>query len=324
MKEKEKKELARKKFSVDDFFTTQEQRDDEKKEKVNEIDISLIDDFPNHPFKVLENEELKKLAESIYDTGVLVPTLVRPKADGRYEMISGHRRKKASEIAGIKTIPCIVRELTDDEATIIMVDSNLQREKILPSEKAFAYKMRNDALNHQGQRNDLTSDRIGQKLNSRDIIASKTDDSSTQIQRYIRLTFLIPELLEMVDNAALGEKPCISFSPAIEISYLQEDEQLVLLDTIEFTDATPSLSQAIRLKKLSQEAAKENKILDSYVIEDILGEEKPNQIPKLKFDESKIRKVLPKGIDNNDIEDFVVKSIEYYTKHLRQRSSEAR
>lgn len=324
MKEKEKKELARKKFSVDDFFTTQEQRDDEKKEKVNEIDISLIDDFPNHPFKVLENEELKKLAESIYDTGVLVPTLVRPKANGRYEMISGHRRKKASEIAGIKTIPCIVRELTDDEATIIMVDSNLQREKILPSEKAFAYKMRNDALNHQGQRNDLTSDRIGQKLNSRDIIASKTDDSSTQIQRYIRLTFLIPELLEMVDNAALGEKPCISFSPAIEISYLQEDEQLVLLDTIEFTDATPSLSQAIRLKKLSQEAAKENKILDSYVIEDILGEEKPNQIPKLKFDESKIRKVLPKGIDNNDIEDFVVKSIEYYTKHLRQRSSEAR
>ena len=324
MKEKEKKELARKKFSVDDFFTTQEQRDDEKKEKVNEIDISLIDDFPNHPFKVLENEELKKLAESIYDTGVLVPTLVRPKADGRYEMISGHRRKKASEIAGIKTIPCIVRELTDDEATIIMVDSNLQREKILPSEKAFAYKMKLDAISHQGSRSDLTYGQVGHKLKSRDIVAEGTDDSARQVQRYIRLTYLIPELLNFVDNAALGEKPCIAFSPAIEISYLQEDEQLMLLDTIEFTDATPSQSQAIRLKKLSQEAAKENKILDSYVIEDILGEEKPNQIPKLKFDESKIRKVLPKGIDNNDIEDFVVKSIEYYTKHLRQRSSEAR
>lgn len=322
MKEKEKKELARKKFSVDDFFTTQEQRDDEKKEKVNEIDISLIDDFPNHPFKVLENEELKKLAESIYDTGVLVPTLVRPKADGRYEMISGHRRKKASEIAGIKTIPCIVRELTDDEATIIMVDSNLQREKILPSEKAFAYKMKLDAISHQGLRNDLTSCQVGTR--SDELIAKNTDDSARQVQRYIRLTYLIPELLNFVDNAALGEKPCIAFSPAIEISYLQEDEQLILLDTIEFTDATPSQSQAIRLKKLSQEAAKENKILDSYVIEDILGEEKPNQIPKLKFDESKIRKVLPKGIDNNDIEDFVVKSIEYYTKHLRQRSSEAR
>ena len=324
MKEKEKKELARKKFSVDDFFTTQEQRDDEKKEKVNEIDISLIDDFPNHPFKVLENEELKKLAESIYDTGVLVPTLVRPKANGRYEMISGHRRKKASEIAGIKTIPCIVRELTDDEATIIMVDSNLQREKILPSEKAFAYKMKLDAISHQGSRSDLTYGQVGHKLKSRDIVAEGTDDSARQVQRYIRLTYLIPELLNFVDNAALGEKPCIAFSPAIEISYLQEDEQLILLDTIEFTDATPSQSQAIRLKKLSQEAAKENKILDSYVIEDILGEEKPNQIPKLKFDESKIRKVLPKGIDNNDIEDYVVKSIEYYTKHLRQRSSEAR
>ncbi len=319
MNEKGKKSLVSEILTVDDLFTTQEQRDDKKREKVMDIDLSMIDDFPNHPFKVLENEDFRKLSESISESGVLVPTLVRPKPDGRYEMVSGHRRKKASEYAGRETLPCIVRELTDDEATIIMVDSNLHREKILPSEKAYAYKMKLEALKHQGIRSDLTSDQVGQKLSSRDLIAEGAEDSSTQIQRYIRLTNLISELLEMVDNDVLGEKPSIAFNPAVALSFLTEEQQYMLYECIDYLDATPSLSQAQRMKKLSEEGR-----LDDGMIEDILGEEKANQVPKIRFNESRIRKVLPKSIDNEHIEDFVIKSIEYYSKYLKQRENGAR
>lgn len=319
MNEKGKKSLVSEILTVDDLFTTQEQRDDKKREKVMDIDLSMIDDFPNHPFKVLENEDFRKLSESISESGVLVPTLVRPKPDGRYEMVSGHRRKKASEYAGRETLPCIVRELTDDEATIIMVDSNLHREKILPSEKAYAYKMKLEALKHQGSRSDLTSGQVGHKLKSRDIVAEGTEDSARQVQRYIRLTNLVPELLDMVDNDALDEKPSIAFNPAVELSFLTEEQQYMLYECIDYLDATPSLSQAQRMKKLSEEGR-----LDDGMIEDILGEEKANQVPKIRFNESRIRKVLPKSIDNEHIEDFVIKSIEYYSKYLKQRENGAR
>ena len=319
MNEKGKKSLVSEILTVDDLFTTQEQRDDKKREKVMDIDLSMIDDFPNHPFKVLENEDFRKLSESISESGVLVPTLVRPKPDGRYEMVSGHRRKKASEYAGRETLPCIVRELTDDEATIIMVDSNLHREKILPSEKAYAYKMKLEALKHQGSRSDLTSGQVGHKLKSRDIVAEGTEDSARQVQRYIRLTNLVPELLDMVDNDTLDEKPSIAFNPAVELSFLTEEQQYMLYECIDYLDATPSLSQAQRMKKLSEKGR-----LDDGMIEDILGEEKANQVPKIRFNESRIRKVLPKSIDNEHIEDFVIKSIEYYSKYLKQRENGAR
>lgn len=319
MNEKGKKSLVSEILTVDDLFTTQEQRDDKKREKVMDIDLSMIDDFPNHPFKVLENEDFRKLSESISESGVLVPTLVRSKPDGRYEMVSGHRRKKASEYAGRETLPCIVRELTDDEATIIMVDSNLHREKILPSEKAYAYKMKLEAIKHQGLRSDLTSGQVGHKLKSRDIVAEGSEDSARQVQRYIRLTNLVPELLEMVDNDALDEKPSIAFNPAVELSFLTEEQQYMLYECIDYLDATPSLSQAQRMKKLSEEGR-----LDDGMIEDILGEEKANQVPKIRFNESRIRKVLPKSIDNEHIEDFVIKSIEYYSKYLKQRENGAR
>lgn len=319
MNEKGKKSLVSEILTVDDLFTTQEQRDDKKREKVIDIDLSMIDDFPNHPFKVLENEDFRKLSESISESGVLVPTLVRPKPDGRYEMVSGHRRKKASEYAGRETLPCIVRELTDDEATIIMVDSNLHREKILPSEKAFAYKMKLEAIKHQGVKIETTCGQVEHKLKSRDLIAEGTEDSASQIQRYIRLTNLVPELLEMVDNEVLGEKPSIAFNPAVAISFLTEEQQYMLYECIDYLDATPSLSQAQRMKKLSEEGK-----LDDGMIEDILGEEKANQVPKIRFNESRIRKVLPKSIDNEHIEDFVIKSIEYYSKYLKQRENGAR
>ena len=319
MNEKGKKSLVSEILTVDDLFTTQEQRDDKKREKVMDIDLSMIDDFPNHPFKVLENEDFRKLSESISESGVLVPTLVRPKPDGRYEMVSGHRRKKASEYAGRETLPCIVRELTDDEATIIMVDSNLHREKILPSEKAYAYKMKLEAIKHQGVKIETTCGQVEHKSKSRDLIAEGTEDSASQIQRYIRLTNLVPELLEMVDNEVLGEKPSIAFNPAVAISFLTEEQQYMLYECIDYLDATPSLSQAQRMKKLSEEGR-----LDDGMIEDILGEEKANQVPKIRFNESRIRKVLPKSIDNEHIEDFVIKSIEYYSKYLKQRENGAR
>ena len=296
--------------SLDDLFKTEEEKQNADLEKVIDIKITDIDDFPNHPFKVIENEEMYNMRDSIIENGVLVPVLVRKKDNNRYEMISGHRRKFASELAEMETIPCIVRDLNDDEATIIMVDSNLQREEILPSERAFAYKMKLEALKHQGKRNDLTSDQLGPKLRTNEIIAKEVGNSASQIKRFIRLTELIPELLEKVDEKNIG------LSPAVELSFLSDQEQYFVLDCIEYNDSTPSHAQAIRLKKLSQKG-----ILDQDKIEDILSEEKPNQIPKMSFNESKIRNVLPRGIAEEKIEDFVVEAIKFYDRHLSKQKN---
>lgn len=296
--------------SLDELFSTQDQRDSADLEKVMNIPLKDIRDFPNHPFKVIDNEEMDNMRQSVEEYGVLHPILVRPTNDGKYEMISGHRRKRASQLANKETIPCIVRDLTDDEATIIMVDSNMQREEILPSEKAFAYKMKLEALSHQGKQ---TSRQAVDKLKTVDEIGSENGDSGRTVQRFIRLTELIPELLEKVD------KKEIAFLPAVEISYLTEEQQLFLLDCIEYNDATPSHAQAIKLKKMSQAGT-----LTEDDIDDILSQEKPNQIPKMKFDEGRIRSVLPKNIDDPQIEDFVVKAIEHYSKYLRQRDMGAR
>lgn len=312
--EKKETKMQIPKITLDSLFTTQEQRDEAKLEKVIDIKINEIDDFPNHPFKVIDNEEMEQMKESVIENGVLVPALVRQKEDGRYEMISGHRRKFASQLANKDTIPCIVRDLSDDEATIIMVDSNMQREEILPSERAFAYKMKIEAMSNQGKRTDLeTSSQVGKKLNAYEELADETGESRNQIHRFIRLTNLIPELLEKVDNKD------IAFNPAVELSYLTEEEQYALLDCIEYNDCTPSHAQSIVLKKLSQAGE-----LNEDKIDDILAQEKPNQIPKMKFSEERIRSVLPKNVENDKIEDFVVKAIEYYSRHLKQREMSAR
>ena len=248
MKEQEQKMKLPK---LDDLFTSQEQRDYENAEKVEEIDISKISNFPDHPFKVVNDDKMEEMVKSIKEYGVILPVIVRPKEDGTYEMISGHRRKRACELAGIKQIRCIVKDLTDDEATILMVDSNIQREEILPSEKAFAYKMKLEAMKHQGKRVDLEEDEtyrpLGDKLKSADIMGQEIGESARTIQRYIRLTYLIPELLEQVDLKR------IAFRPAVELSYLSEENQYVVQNIFEFDEVTPSLSQAIRLKKLEQE-----------------------------------------------------------------------
>lgn len=311
IKEELKNQL--KKNLLDDMFTTQEQRDDAKREKVIDIKITDIDDFPKHPFKVLANEDMKNMIASVKEYGVLSPALVRQKSDGRYEMISGHRRKFASQCANLNTIPCIVRNLTDDEATILMIDSNLsQREKILPSERAFAYKMKLEAIKHQGRKECLTSTPLVEKLSS-EIIGSENNESREQVRRYIRLTYLNTELLDLVDNGT------IAFRPAVELSYLKKDEQEILVDFIKYNQSTPSLEQAINLKKLSQE-----NLLDVDEMHDILSSLKPNQKSKLKFDRERLRTVLPKNIEENKIEDYVVKSIEYYTKYLRHKNRESR
>lgn len=297
----------------DDLFSTQEQRDDMKKEKVNEIELDKIDDFPYHPFKVIDNEEMKQMVDSISENGVLVPTLVRPKENGRYEMISGHRRKFASELAGLETIPCIVRDLTDDEATIIMVDSNMQREKILPSEKAFAYKLKMEALSHQGK--NTTSGQVVRKLETTDIIGKENDESGRQVRRYIRLTNLIPQILQMVDNDALKLSPSMAFRPAVEISYLKEEEQKELLDIMECFVCTPSLSQAQDFKRLS----KDNKLTREYM-ETILEQEKPNQIQILKVNMDKLNNILPTNLTTNEErENYVVKAVSFYGRWLQKK-----
>lgn len=321
-KKKEKMYLP----SIDDLFTTQKTRDEADLEKVVNIKLNDIDDFPEHPFKVIVNDELKDMAESIKEKGVLSPALVRQKDDGRYEMISGHRRKKASELANKDTIPCIVRDLTDDEATIIMVDSNMQREKVLPSEKAFAYKMKLDALSHQGKRTDLTSDQVGPKLSrSNEMLSNNVGESVSNIKRYIRLTYLIPELLDYVDNSIIKDKDklSIALSPAVEISYLSREEQQSLLDYIDFNQITPSQSQAISLKEMSQ-----NKTFTVEKMEVLLNEEKPNQTPTLRVSMNKLRNVLPKELKNDrEREDYVVKAVEFYDKYqkrMREKNSQER
>ena len=316
----EKKEKRMRLPTIDNYFSTQEERDNEKLEKIVNVDINQIDDFPNHPFKVLYNDEMNDMVESIKEKGVLVPTIVRMKSDGRYEMISGHRRKYASELAKLEKIPCIVRNLSDDEATIIMVDSNMQREKILPSEKAFAYKMKLDALKHQGKRNDLTSSPMEKKLETAEIIGKENGDSRPQVYRYIRLINLIPKLLEYVDNEAIKAKdvPCIALRPAVEISYLTKEEQQHLQDYIEFNQITPSQSQAIKLREMS-----ENNTFTVELMEELMDEEKPNQTPKLKVSLNRLQYVLPQNLKNDrEREDYVIKAVEFYDKYQKRKLQE--
>lgn len=300
--------------SVDDLFSTQESRDEAKLERVINLSPDEISDFPNHPFKVRMDEEMQQMAESVKEHGVLVPALVREKPGGGYEMVAGHRRKRAAELAELPEIPCIVRNLTDDEAIIVMVDSNLQREKILPSEKAFAYKMRLEAMERkQGQRNDLTSANDLQKLakrqTSRDKVAEKAGKSHETIRLYIRLTYLLPEILDMVDDGK------IALRPAVELSYLAEQEQHFLLDTMFSEDCTPSHAQAIKMRKFSQEGK-----LNPDVILSIMQEEKPNQKEQIKIPKERISRYFAPGTPAQKIEDTIVKALELYRK--RQRSME--
>lgn len=301
----ERKNVIDPMFKLDDFFTTQEERDEQRKEKIEELDISLLDTFKNHPFKVINNEDLSKLKDSININGVLEPIIVRKK-DDRYEIISGHRRKYASELLGLKTIPCIIRDMTDDEATIYMVDSNMHRETILPSEKAKAYKMKLDALNHQGK----SLGQLVPKIDSRDKVGEEAGESGRQVNRFIRLNELIPELLDKVDNKE------IAFNPAVEISYLSKSEQEILLEAMDYSDATPSHAQTIILKKLSQDGK-----LTNEKIMDIMSEEKPNQKSKIKISEDKLRSAIPKNVIVDNYEDFIFKAIDYYSKHLEKAKS---
>lgn len=306
--------------SADDLFSTQAERDEAKREIIMEISIDEICDFPNHPFKIRMDEEMANLVESVKQYGVLSPVIVRPTEDGSYEMIAGHRRRYASELAEKTEIPCIVRNLSDEEATILMVDSNLQREKILPSEKAFAYKMKLDAMKRQGKRTDLTSEPVAWKLRgkeSAEILGQQVGESKDQIRRFIRLTNLIPELLELVDNSVLKEKDKlqIALRPAVELSYLSEEEQADLYETIESEDCTPSHAQAIKLRKLSEEGR-----LDENVIFSILTEEKGNQKEQFRMPRERIQKYFPLKATEQQIEDTIVKALELYRK--RERSLE--
>lgn len=304
-------------LSVGSLFTTQAERDEAQRETVRDIPLEEISDFPNHPFKVRMDESMMEMVESVKQYGVLVPALVRPKPDGGYEMIAGHRRRKASELAEKPTLSCIVRDMTDDEATIVMVDSNLQREQILPSEKAFAYKMKLDAMKRQGQRTDLTSCPVGAKFRSDEELANNAPDSARQIQRYIRLTHLIPEILDLVDNSVLKEKDIlqIALRPAVELSYLTEKEQQDLFEIMESEDCTPSHAQAIKMRQFSQEGR-----LDANVLLSIMQEEKPNQVEQFKMPKERISKFFSPGTPAKKMEDTIVKALELYRK--RQRDME--
>ena len=299
---------------LDDLFSTDESRAEAQLEKVVTLNPADISDFPNHPFKVKQDEAMSEMVDSVKQYGVLVPALVRPKADGGYEMVAGHRRKCAATLAGITEMPCIVRNLTDDEATIIMVDSNLQRETILPSEKAFAYKMKLEAMKRQGQRSDLTSTPLEPKLKgsrSNEELAASSPDSRSQIQRYIRLTELIPPVLDMVDSGK------IAFRPAVELSYLSKEQQQSLYDTMECEDCTPSLAQAIKMKKFSREGK-----LTEEVILSIMQEEKPNQREQFKMPKERISKYFAPGMPAQKIEDTIIKALELYRRRERQRDME--
>ncbi len=299
--------------AYDDLFETDESRAEANLSKIREIPISEIDEFPDHPFKVLMNEDMEQLVESVSRSGVMTPATVRQKEDGRYELISGHRRKKACELAGLETLKCEVKELTHDEAIIVMVESNLQRSVILPSEKAFAYKMRLEAMNRQGNRADLTSTQLVSKLRSNEELADKVGESREQIRRYIRLTELVPEILQMVDERR------IAFNPAVEISYLSEEQQYTLLEAMGYNDATPSLAQAIKMKKFMQEGK-----LTDEVIQSIMQEDKPNQKEKPAFKDERITKLIPKSIPRGQETDFVVKALEFYNRHLQRSKAHER
>ena len=297
--------------SVDDLFSTEESRAEEEKERVQEIPIAEIDGFPDHPFHVDMDDAMSEMVESVKRFGVLSPAVARQKDDGRYELISGHRRKKACELAGIEKMPVIVRNMDRDEAIIFMVDSNLQRERLLPSEKAFSYKMKLDAMKRQGARTDLTSVPMAQKLTSRELLAEKSGESQDQVRRYIRLTELTPDLLKMVDEGK------IAFRPAVELSYLSKAEQASLLMTMESEVCTPSLAQAIKIKKFSQEDR-----LNDDVILSILSEEKPNQKEVYKLPKERLDKYFPKGTPPEKIEEIIFKALELYRKRERSREME--
>ena len=292
--------------SLDDLFTTQEERDSAKRETVLDIPLSEISDFPNHPFKVRMDDAMMEMADSIRQYGVLVPGMVRQKPDGGYEMIAGHRRKMASELAQKETMPCLVRDLSDDEAIIIMIDSNLQRETLLPSEKAFAYRMKLEAMKRQGQRTDLTSVPLAQKSTSRAELGKTVGESQDQIRRYIRLTYLIPPLLDMVDEGK------VAMRPAVELSYLPEQEQNMLHEMIKLEDCTPSHAQAIKMRRFAEEGK-----LSEEVILSIMQEEKPNQKEQFRMPRERISKYFPAGTPAQKIEDTIIKALELYQ---RQRS----
>ena len=299
---------------LDDLFTTQAQRDEEQLSKIRDIPLELIDDFPDHPFKVRDDEDMMQLVESVKERGVITPATVRQKEDGRYELVSGHRRNRACELAGFETLRSEIVDLNRDEATILMVESNFQRSEILPSEKAFAYKMRLEAMKRQGQRTDLTSTPLVEKLAGKDAlsvsrIGEEVGESREQIRRYIRLTNLVPELLEFVDEGR------IKMRPAVELSYLDEDCQRDVVDEIDLNDATPSHDQTIRMRKLFNEGN-----LTTEAIHAVMSEEKPNQKEKIVLRGDRVRQLIPKNIPVSQTEDFVCKALEHYNKFLRNRA----
>lgn len=297
--------------SADDLFTTQEERDHKNQEYVKNISLFDITDFPNHPFKVRMDAKMVETIESVREHGVLLPALVREKPTGGYEMISGHRRKMASELAGFENMPCIVRNLSDDEAVIVMVDSNLQREEILPSEKAFAYKMKLEAMKRQGKRTDLTSEPVARKLKgkeSAEILGEQVGESKDTIRRYIRLTELIPEILEMVDEKK------IAMRPAVELSYLPKEEQEILYDTMESEACTPSHAQSIKIRKFSAEGR-----LNEDVLLSIMAEEKPNQVEQWKIPKNRLKKYFPSGTSQQKMEETIIKALELYRRREKSR-----
>lgn len=296
--------------TLDELFSTQEERDDAKLSKIRDIPLELIDDFPDHPFKVRDDEDMIQLVESVKERGVITPATVRQKEDGRYELISGHRRKRACELAGFEALRCEVVDLDRDAATVLMVESNYQRSQILPSEKAFAYKMRLEAMKRQGQRSDLTLSPVGTKFDrSSEAITEETGDSRNQIHRYIRLTNLVQELLDLVDEGK------IKMRPAVELSYLDEDSQRAVVDEIDLNQCTPSHDQTIRMRKFFTEGK-----LTPEVVSAIMSEEKPNQREKIVLRGDKVRSLIPKNIPVSQTEDYVVKALEHYSRFLRQRA----
>ena len=303
--------------AYDDLFQTDESREEAALSKIRDIPLSEIDEFPDHPFKVLMDEDMEQLVESIKRNGVMTPATVRLKEDGRYELISGHRRKKACELAGLETLKCEVKDLTRDEAIIIMVESNLQRSVILPSEKAFAYKMRLEAMNRQAGRpsKDNLTPMVSdfEKVRTNEKLGNEVGESREQIRRFIRLTELVPEILQMVDEKQ------IAFRPAVEISYLSEEQQYTLLEAMSYNDATPSLAQAIKMKKFNQDGK-----LTVEVIQSIMEEEKPNQKEKPAFRDERITKLIPKTVPKGQEADFVVKALEFYNRHLQRNKAHER
>lgn len=297
--------------TLDDLFSTQQEREDAKLEKIRNIPLELIDDFPNHPFNVRDDDDMVQLVESIKTNGVLTPAVLRQKEDGRYELVSGHRRKRACELAGLTTLRSEIKNLTRDEAIVYMVESNFQRTTILPSEKAFAYKMRLEAIKRQGQRTDLTSATLLQKLGktSREIIAENSGESHEQVRKYIRLTNLIPELLQLVDEGR------IKMRPAVELSYLDEDSQRDVALQIDINDCTPSHDQTIRMRKMFESGK-----LTTEVVKAIMSEEKPNQRERIVLHGDRVRSLIPKSVKLKDTEDYVCKALEHYRRYLRSRA----